>query len=238
MIEEISNNIPKHLAIIPDGNRRWAKEKGQEPWDGHEAGAQNTEKIIHYALKKGIQCLTIWGSSIDNLEKRPLQEKKALLNIYKKYFQRLLEGDDIDEQEARVNFIGRWEEQFPESLKSLIYALIEKSKNYQKKMLNFMLAYNGDDDMLRAITKINDKYEKGTAITKEILKENLMTADLPTVDYVIRTGGEAHLSAGFMMWDTANAQLHFAQEKYPDFNEDKLGEALTEYANRQRRFGK
>lgn len=237
MTEEI-NNMPVHVAIIPDGNRRWAKARGLNPWDGHEAGAQNTEKIIRYALKKGVQCLTIWGSSIDNLKKRPITERKALLDVYKKYFERLLNGTDIDENEAKINFIGRWEEQFPDSLKEVVYALIEKSKNYKKKMLNFMLAYNGDDDMLTAISKIQNKYDKNVKITAEILKENLMTAELPAVDYVIRTGGDAHLSAGFMMWDTANAQLYFSAEEYPDFNEDKLGEALVEYASRQRRFGK
>jgi len=238
MTEEILDNMPNHLAIIPDGNRRWAKERGLNPWDGHLAGAQNTEKLIRYALKKGVACMTLWGSSMDNLKKRPIQEKKALLDIYAEYFERLLNSTDIYENEVKVNFIGRWEEQFPESLKKIIHALIEKTQKYEKKMLNFMLAYNGDDDMLTAIAKIHNKYEKGIEITAGLLKENLMTAQLPTVDYLIRTGGDAHLSAGFMMWDTANSQLYFSQDKYPDFNDEKLGEALEEYANRQRRFGK
>jgi len=230
-------NIPKHLAIIPDGNRRWAKERGLEPWDGHEAGAQNTEKLIRFALKKGIECMTFWGSSMDNLRKRPIQEKKALLDIYKKYFEKLLNSSDIHENKVRVNCIGRWEEQFPESLKSTIYALLDETKNYKEKVLNFMLAYSGDDEMLGAIQKIHNKYEKGVEITASMLKDNLMTAELPVVDYLVRTGGDAHLSAGFMMWDTANAQLYFAQDMYPDFNEEKLGEALEEYSKRQRRFG-
>lgn len=231
------NNLPNHIAIIPDANRRWASERGLPPWKGHEAGAENFEKLISYSLKKGIQCLSIWGSSIDNLTKRPLEEKKALLDIYKKYFTKMLEGKEIIENEVRVNFIGRWEEQFPDSLKKLIYAVIEKTKNYQKRILNFMLAYGGTDDMLSAIEKINNKYEKGVKITAEIIKENLMTANIPAVDLVIRTGGEPHNSAGFMMWDTANAQLYFSPEKFPDFNEEKFEEALEEYARRQRRFG-
>lgn len=231
------NNLPNHIAIIPDANRRWANERGLPPWEGHEAGAENFEKLISYSLKKGIQCLSIWGSSIDNLSKRPLEEKKALLDIYKKYFTKMLEGKEIIENEVRVNFIGRWEEQFPDSLKQIIYAVIEKTKNYQKRILNFMLAYGGTDDMLNAIEKINDKYEKGVKITAEIIKENLMTANIPAVDLVIRTGGEPHNSAGFMMWDTADAQLYFSPEKFPDFNEEKFEEALEEYARRQRRFG-
>lgn len=229
--------MPNHIAIIPDANRRWARERGIPPWKGHEAGAENFEKLISYSLKKGIQCLSIWGSSIDNLTKRPLEEKKALLDIYKKYFTKMLEGKEIIENEARVNFIGRWEDQFPDSLKKIIYEVIEKTKNYQKRILNFMLAYNGTDDMLSAIEKINAKYEKGIKITAEVIKENLMTANIPAVDFVIRTGGEPHNSAGFMMWDTADAQLYFSPEKFPDFNEEKFQEALEEYARRQRRFG-
>ncbi len=238
MMEKEMQNMPNHLAIIPDGNRRWAKERGLQPWEGHEAGAKNTEALIRYALKKGIYCLTLWGSSVDNLKKRPLQEKKALLDIYKRYFTELLTNPDIDEQEARINFIGKWEEQFPDSLKSILYAIIEKTQRYEKKMLNFMLAYNGDDDMLQAVQKIQDKCAAGVKITAATLKKNLLTANLPAVDYLVRTGGDAHLSAGFMMWDVANAQLYFAQEKFPDFNEEKLEQALEEYTTRQRRFGK
>lgn len=238
MQKETFENIPGHLAIIPDGNRRWAKERGMEPWDGHEAGAENTEKLIRYALKKGVKCLTFWGSSMDNLKKRPIQEKKALLDIYKRYFEKLLDNSDIHEHQAKINFIGRWEEQFPDSLKSILYSLIEKTKKYEKKMLNFMLAYSGDDEIISAISKIHNRYEKGIEITAELVKENLMTKNLPPVDYMIRTGGDPHLSAGFMMWDTANAQLYFSDDKYPDFGEEKLGEALEEYARRQRRFGK
>jgi undecaprenyl diphosphate synthase len=236
-MEQELDNLPKHVAIIPDANRRWARERGLPPWKGHEVGAENFEKLISYSLKKGIKCLSIWGSSIDNLTKRPLDEKKALLEIYKKYFTKMLEGSEIHENDGQVNFIGRWEEQFPDSLKKIIYAVIEKTKNYQKRVLNFLLAYSGTDEMLLAMEKINAKCEKGARITAEMLKENLMTAKLPAVDYMIRTGGEPHNSAGFMMWDMADAQLFFSPEKFPDFNEEKFEEALVEFARRQRRFG-
>lgn len=238
MTEKKTYSIPNHLAIIPDGNRRWAKEKGLHPWDGHEEGAKKVEELIKYALKKDIKCLTFWGSSMDNLKKRPIQEKRALLDIYKRYFTKMLTNPDIDEQEARVSFIGRWEEQFPDSLKSILYAIAEKTKKYEKKMLNFMLAYNGDDDMVQAMQKVHDKCVAGVRVTADILKQNLMTADLPPVDYLVRTGGDIHLSAGFMMWDVANAQLYFAEKKFPDFGDRELEQALEEYSRRQRRFGK
>jgi undecaprenyl diphosphate synthase len=104
-------------------------------------------------------------------------------------------------------------------------------------MLNFMLAYEGDDEMIQAMQNIIDNCGQGVKITKEMIKQNLMTRDMPSVDYVIRTGGEPHLSAGFMMWDTADAQLYFSDEMYPDFTPDKFQESLEEYARRQRRFG-
>lgn len=208
-----------------------------KPWEGHEAGAKNFEKLIEYSLKKGINCLSIWGSSTDNLTKRPISEKRALLDIYRRYFERLLNGKEIYENEVKVNIIGRWEEQFPEALKSLLYEIIEKTKQYKKKVLNFMLAYSGTDEILEAVRRINDKYGEGTKITPEILKENLMTAEIPAVDYLVRTGGEPHNSTGFMMWDIADAQYYFSPELFPDFTEEKYEEALEEYARRQRRFG-
>lgn len=236
-MENELNQIPTHVAIIPDGNRRWARERGLAPWEGHEAGAKNLEILVDVALAAGVKSLSFWGSSMDNLIKRPLAEKKALLDIYKRYFERLLTDKKIYDNEVQVNVIGRWEEQFPESLKKIIYEVIEKTKHYQKRMLNFMLAYSGTDDMLRAIQKINDKYTASTKITTDIVKENLMTAELLPVDFMIRTGGEPHNSNGFLMWDTADAQLYFYSGNFPDFSGAELEKALEEYARRGRRFG-
>lgn len=236
-MEKELNNIPNHVAIIPDGNRRWARGKGMKPWEGHEVGAKNFEALIKHSLKKGIKCLTIWGSSLDNLTKRPLEEKKELLEIYKRYFKRLLEGGEIHENEVQVNVIGRWEEQFPESLKSIIYEAMEKTRHYKKRMLNFLLAYSGTDEMLQAVKDICEKCEKGSKITPEVIKENLMTKNMPPVDFLVRTGGEPHNSTGFMMWDLANSQYYFSPELFPDFTDEKYEEALEEYARRQRRFG-
>ena len=136
-MEKKTDNIPAHVAIIPDGNRRWARKRGMPISEGHEEGARNVERLIKYALKKGIQCLSFWGSSMDNLKKRPLEEKIALMDIYKRYFERLLESPEIHENQAKINVIGRWEEQFPEALKKIIHQVIEKTKKYEKKVLNF-----------------------------------------------------------------------------------------------------
>lgn len=231
-------HLPKHVVIIPDGNRRWATKRGLEPWKGHEAGAENTEKLIREARRLGVKEISFWGSSLENLAKRPVLESKALLRIYETYFKRLLESEDIHKDEARIRFIGHWEEQFPESLKSVLYECIEATKNYSRHFLNFFLAYSGDDEMRLAFEKVAKSLKPGEKVTEQMIKDNLMTKDMPPVDLLIRTGGEPHLSAGFMMWDIANTQLYFSDRFYPDFDEAALREALADYSDRERRFGK
>ncbi len=228
--------LPRHVVIIPDGNRRWAAERGLKPWEGHQAGAENTEAIIREARRIGIRELSFWGSSLENLAKRPLAESKALLDIYSKYFAKLLESEDIHKDEAKIRFIGRWEEQFPEALKQILYRCLDATKDYSRYFLNFFLAYSGDDEMLRAVKTLSQS--KGTEITRESLKGALMTKDMPPVDLLIRTGGEPHLSAGFMMWDMADAQLYFSEKHYPDFGPEAFREAIREYMRRGRRLGK
>lgn len=234
----MEENLPKHIVIIPDGNRRWAKRKNMEAWDGHEAGALNTEKLIRRAFETGVKCLSFWGSSIDNLKKRPLRETRALLKIYERYFSKLLQSEDIHKNQARINVIGKWREQFPAKLKTILEKAIADTKNYKNCALNFFLAYNGDDEMIEAVRKISQKAGGKKKITAETIKENLMTRDLPAVDFLIRTGGEPHLSAGFMMWDIANAQLYFSEKNFPDFDAKELGLAIEDYQGRCRRLGK
>lgn len=233
----MENNLPNHVVVIPDGNRRWAKDKNMDPWDGHEEGAKNVEELTRAALDLGIKNMSFWGSSLENLKKRPVLEKKALLTIYEKYFRKLVSGEDIHKNEVRINIIGRWREQFPRGLKKILEEGIEKTKEYGKYNLNFFLAYSGDDEMIEAVKKMVDKFKNSKEITKEVVKENLMTKDLPSVDFMIRTGGEPHLSAGFMMWDIAEAQLYFSEKLFPDFGVRDFKSAIEDYKNRGRRLG-
>jgi len=230
--------VPEHVVIIPDGNRRWARLRGLKPWQGHEAGAEKIEELIRTAFDLGVKNFSFWGSSVDNLKKRPLLEKKALLDIYQKYFSRLLENKDIHKHQARVNIIGRWQEQFPQKLKTLLKKIMEKTAHYRNYNLNFFLAYNGDDEMVGAVRRIVEKYSNNKKITASVIKENLLTRDLPPVDFLVRTGGEPHFSAGFMMWDVANAQLYFTKKFFPDFGKNDFKKALKEFSNRERRLGK
>lgn len=233
-----NTNIPTHVVIIPDGNRRWAKEQNLKAWEGHQAGADNVEKLLETALNLNIKNLSLWGASLNNLEKRPLLEVKALIDVFHKSFEKLLKNKEIHENEVRVNIIGRWHEKFPQNLIKIFEKLIEETKNYKKNTLNFFLAYNGDDDMQRAIQNIVKSNIPSEKVTPEIIKANLMTKDLPPVDFMIRTGGEPHLSTGFMMWDTANSQLYFTEKYFPDFGPAEFKIAIEEYQSRQRRKGK
>lgn len=230
--------LPRHVVIIPDGNRRWATERGLQPWEGHEAGAQNTEKLIREARVLGVKEISFWGSSLENLAKRPALESRELLRIYETYFKKLLASEDIHKDKARIRFIGHWEEQFPTGLKDVLCACRDATKDYDQYFLNFFLAYSGDDDMRSAFQKVAETLKPGSTVTDEMIKGSLMTRELPPVDLLIRTGGEPHLSAGFMMWDLAHAQLHFSDKYYPDFDETAFREAIADYVSRGRRFGK
>ena len=233
-----SLQLPRHVVIIPDGNRRWAAGRDLHPWELHEAGAANTERLIREARRLGIREISFWGSSLENLAKRPLVESTALLRIYENYFKKLLKSDDIHTDQAKIRFIGRWEEQFPAPLKAVLYECLESTKTYDQYFLNFFLAYSGDDEMRQAIARIVDRLKDGGQVTDALIKESLMTRDMPPVDLLIRTGGEPHLSAGFMMWDMANTQLHFSDKLYPDFDESSLRAAILDYGRRGKRFGK
>jgi undecaprenyl diphosphate synthase len=232
-----------HIAIIPDGNRRWAKKKGLKPWEGHIAGADRIEEISREALKNGIKHLTFWGSSKNNITKRPLDEKRELLKIYEKYFKKLINDPDVYENETGINIIGDWKKQFPFGLRKILSEGMEKTKNHTHNFLNFMLAYNGDEDVLYAVKKIKErilKEKKDIKITAEFFKDQLLSSKLPPVDLIIRTGTEndPHNSAGFLMWQTQNSQYHFSDKLFPDFKPKEFSKIVKEFKERKRRLGK
>ena len=232
-------NIPKYIAIIPDGNRRWAKKKKLKAWKGHYEGAKRFEELIDKAFNLGIKGLVFWGSSVNNLTKRPLKEKLALLDIYEKYFKKLISDKRIFEDKIKINIIGKWEEQFPKKLVLLLKEGIAKTKKHTGFSLSFLLAYNGDDDIEESIRSIINK-KKRKYINKKMISENLMSKEIPAIDLVIRTGVEndPHNSAGFLMWQTQNSQLYFTDIQFPDFTVEKLTDTIKDFSKRARRLGK
>jgi tritrans,polycis-undecaprenyl-diphosphate synthase [geranylgeranyl-diphosphate specific] len=235
--------IPNHVAIIPDGNRRWAKKKSlasfvghQIAFSGHQKGASSAEEIIKKALEMKIPYLTIWGSSLDNITKRSKSEVNCLFKIFKEEFEKIIKEEKIHKNKVRIEVIGKWREYFPESTKKAIEEAIEKTKKYDKYFVTFLMAYNGTDEMIDCIKKIK---EKGGEVNEKTVMDNLWTKDLPPVDLLIRTGCEndPHLSAGFMMWHTAYSQLYFTNKYFPDFKEKQFEEAIENYTERDRRKG-
>lgn len=226
-----------HIALIPDGNRRWAKRKNLPSWQGHIEGAKALEKILKKAWEMKIPYFTFWGSSLDNITKRPKEEIKVLFSLYQKYFQKLLKEKRIFEEKVKVSIFGRWKNFFPQRLIKIIEDLIKKTKNHDRYFLTFLLAYNGTDEMLEAIKKILKI--KNKKIDEKTLAKNLWTGSLPQVDLVIRTGceGDPHNSAGFMMWQTAYSQFYFTKTLFPDFSPKEFEKAIRNFEKRERRLG-
>ncbi len=233
--------LPKHVVIIPDGNRRWARARNKNPWKGHYEGAKAVETILNVADRLDLKCVSIWTSSADNILKRSKIEVAVLLEIFRANFSRFLNYKRIHEKKVRVNIFGRWQEHFPKRVKKPLEKIIEETKNYNSYLLNFFMVYDGIDEMIEVVRRIVDQSKKDLRlkITTETIKKNLFTKDLPPVDLVVRTGveGDPHNSAGFMMWDTAYSQLYFTETLWPDFGEEEFLKALEDYERRERRMG-
>lgn len=230
------SNNPRHVAIIPDGNRRWAKAQGLAVWRGHERGVEMFRPIIQTALKEGIPYLSAWMCSKDNLQKRPKEEVEFLYKVFTRLFQELGGMPELDTHNIRVQAFGEWEAYQPPELVASIKALEERTKTHDRFFLNLFDAYDGISEMTRAVSAIA---AKGIAdVTPADIKAHLYTKDLPPVDLAIRTGGEPHWSGGFLMWDVANAQMHFSDLMWPDFSAVEFEKVLEEYRSRERRHGK
>ncbi len=237
---KVKSNLPQHIAIIPDGNRRWAYQKGLEAWRGHQRGVRALENILEASHSLKIPYLTFWGGSLDNFEKRPKKELRFLFKLYQEQFRRIIDDKRIEQDKVRVNVLGRWEQTLPFSTRSVIKKAIEKTRSYHNYFLTFLLAYNGTDEMTVCFQKIADlSRQKRIKISENLIKKNLWTGSLPPVDLVIRTGvsRDPHLSAGFMMWQTAYAQLCFSKTLFPDFKTPEFNKIIRNYSSRERRLG-
>lgn len=224
----------RHVAIIPDGNRRWAKQRNKPEHAGHEEGARTGEAVLESALEAGVSYLTFWGLSYDNLQKRSVLELKLLFALFSLQFEKLLTSDTIKKYDIRVRFIGEWKAQFPESLVSVMERLMKATEARAAHHLTFLMAYNGYNEMLEGIRAI----PAGKPVERSTLKKYLWTRDLPPVDLVVRTGGEPHLSNGFMMWDIGDAHIHFTETLWPDFSPEEFRSVMKIFSEHERRFGK
>jgi undecaprenyl diphosphate synthase len=233
-------NLPRHIVIVPDGNRRWARAKGRPAFFGHQAGMKAVEEVIKKSLELEIPSLTIWGCSVANVTERSAAEIKFLFRLFESAFKKLRKRKELKNKDIRVQVLGRWEEFFPESLKKQIRGVIVDTKDHKRHQFTMLMAYSGVDEMREAIGKIAKlaQKDKNLVVDDELLKKNLLSKDLPPVDLVIRTGGEPHWSAGLLMWDVAEARLYFTQTFWPAFDAKEFERALEEFSKTERRYGK
>ena len=229
----------QHIAIIPDGNRRWARKRGLKAWDGHKSGFARIEELLDVFVEENIPYFSLWGASIENITKRDKKEVSFLLKLLERRLKDIAKEKRIHENKVRIRVLGFWREYVPESLQKAIINVEKLTQKYDRHNFTLLLAYNGREEILRCVKKISaeSRGNKRVKIDAQEIKQGLLTKDLPPVDLVIRTGGEPHLSAGFMMWDTADAQLYFTDKYFPDFDKKELRVAVEDYKKRERRFG-
>jgi undecaprenyl diphosphate synthase len=238
LIENIeTNNLPKHLAIIMDGNGRWAKQQGLLRAFGHESGTKSVKTIIKTCAKLGIDNLTLYAFSTENWN-RPKLEVDTLMKILIKSLKKEL--PTLLESNIKLNTIGNIEK-LPQSAQKELLEVIDKTKNNDHMTLTLALSYGSREEIVNAVKNICNKVKNNTisidSIDDSIINEHLYTQNLPDVDLLIRTSGE-HRISNFLLWQIAYAELYFTDVLWPDFKEQNLYEAIISYQKRERRFGK
>lgn len=231
------SNLPKHLAIIMDGNGRWAKQQGFLRAFGHENGTKSVKKTITTCAKLGIEYLTLYAFSTENWN-RPKLEVEALMKILINSLKKELVT--LQENNIRLNAIGNLDK-LPKTAQKELLDVIEKTKNNTRLTLTLALSYGSREELVNAVRVISDKVKNNIisidTIDDSIINEHLYTQNLPDVDLLIRTSGE-HRISNFLLWQIAYAELYFTNILWPDFKDQDLYEAIISYQKRERRFGK
>jgi len=228
------NKIPYHIVLFPDGNRRWAKEKGLLALQGHWQGYKNLLKFCRWCQKRGVKILTAFGFSTENWQ-RSKREVNYLMKLFEKGLSSKKHIKELQKDQVRVKIIGQ-KERLPQSLQKVVANIENLTKNNKNLQLNLAVSYGGKWDITQAVQKIMKKNPPVKKITEDLIGEHLSTAGLPEPDLIIRAGGEKRLS-NFVLWQGAYSELYFPKKYWPAFTEKDLDQALKEYSRRQRRFG-
>lgn len=230
-------NLPKHLAIIMDGNGRWAKQQGLLRVMGHENGTKSVRKVVEASAKLGIENLTLYAFSTENWN-RPKFEVDTLMNLLIKSLKKEL--PTLLENNIKLNTIGNFNK-LPKNAQSELLEVLNKTKDNNRMTLTLALSYGSREELISAVKAISDKVKNNIisteTIDESIINQHLYTHNLPEVDLLIRTSGE-HRISNFLLWQIAYAELYFTDVLWPDFTEDHLYEAIISYQKRERRFGK
>jgi len=229
--------IPSHIAIIMDGNGRWAEERHKPRLAGHRAGVDSVRSVVETAREIGVRHLTLYAFSTENWQ-RPQTEVKGLMGLLRTYLEselRTMLANDI-----RLFCLGQ-RRRLPDNVLAVLDKVMEETKNCRGMTLNLALSYGGRDEIMRAVRELAAQCVSGQldagALSEKMLCDHLDTAGQPDPDLLIRTGGEHRLS-NFLLWQVSYAELYFTETKWPDFRKEQLLEAVATYGRRQRRFGK
>ena len=229
--------LPQHLAIIMDGNGRWAQERDLHRIQGHRAGAESVRTIVRACRRIGIPILTLYAFSKENWQ-RPSREVQALWRLLSAYLKSELQ--EMMENSIRLNAIGDIQE-LPKSVNRLLIETMNKTAPNREMLLNLALSYSARSEIVRAARKVAAacvaKQLEPSEIDEVLLSQNMYTAEMPDPDLLIRTSGEQRIS-NFLLWQMAYTEIHVSPVYWPDFREPQLMEALADYQRRERRFGK
>lgn len=224
--------VPVHVAIIMDGNGRWAKEHGLSRLQGHRVGTENIRQVIRIFVEKGVKYLTLYAFSTENWG-RPRREVLGLLRILGEVIER--EAEALNREGVKILHLGKVEG-LSGALQGRIKKALELTKNNNRLILGVALNYGGRDEIINAIKKIINDKVSDKQVNEEMFRGYLCTAGLPDPDLIIRTGGDLRLS-NFLIWQSAYSEFYVTPVYWPDFNKAEIEKALDDYAKRQRRFG-
>lgn len=234
VVQEQHALVPQHVVLFPDGNRRWARERGLPTMQGHWKGKDKFYEFMLWCKRRGVKVITVFGFSTENWNRSP-EEVNYLMDMFEKFL-----GDQesiarFQKEGVRVRVIGQKDKLRP-SLQNIIEHIEQVTKDNKEFFLNLGVSYGGRWDILQAAQKVASQGIDPKQMTEAMLQSNLSTAGLPDPDLVIRAGGEQRFS-NFLLWQSAYAELYFCDKFWPAFTEQDLEDALAEYARRQRRFG-
>lgn len=226
------NNIPEHVAIILDGNGRWATKRNKPRTFGHKKGAENVVDIAIHAKNRGVKYLTLYAFSTENW-KRPASEVDYLMKLLISFVEKKL--DQLMAEDCKINFLGDLSK-IPENTRKAVEKALDKTEDNKSLFINIALNYGGRDEIVHAIKSIIDDGYLSKDIDEKLISKYLYTGNLPDPDLLIRPGGELRLS-NFLIYQMAYTELYFTDCLWPDFNKDEFDKAIMEYAKRNRRFG-
>jgi tritrans,polycis-undecaprenyl-diphosphate synthase [geranylgeranyl-diphosphate specific] len=231
--------VPRHLAIIMDGNRRFASEMGMDPMEGHQFGRDRLEELVNWCLEVGIRVLTVYAFSTENVKRSPAEVEK-LMRLFAENFRKAGDDERAHKHKIRVRAIGQVS-LLPKDVQDAIHYAEQKTKDYDQYFFNIAVAYGGREEILKAIREIAQEARDGKVrpedIDEKLVSAHLYTSDLPDPDLILRTSGEERIS-NFLLWQLAYSELYFADVYWPGLRKVDFLRAIRSYQKRKRRYGK